>query len=177
MNDFFIVAVDNQWGIAKDNKIPWYYPEDFKWFKEKTKNCNCIMGYNTFKEIAEIRGFPKKTGQLLPSRAALVVTSKEMPYIKSPYGPNKINLDDEWLKHISVPSVYIGGKRIYEYAIKNPSVLVGYITKIKKNYDCNMFFDNELLNEYFEFQNIEKETDNLVFEKWVRKYEKWVNKE
>ena len=43
-----IVAVDKKYGIGNDNKLPWKIPEEIKLFKEKTKNCVCIVGNKTY---------------------------------------------------------------------------------------------------------------------------------
>lgn len=48
-----IVAVDEQLGIGKNNRIPWNIPEDKKWFKEKTLGHAVIMGRNTFDSIVK----------------------------------------------------------------------------------------------------------------------------
>jgi dienelactone hydrolase len=42
-----IVAVDLMGGFSVGGKIPWYYPEDFKWFQQQTKGHICVMGRTT----------------------------------------------------------------------------------------------------------------------------------
>ena len=43
-----IVAIGKNNLIGKDNNLPWYYPEDLKYFKSVTKGHPVIMGENTF---------------------------------------------------------------------------------------------------------------------------------
>ena len=167
----FIAAVDENWGIAKDHKIPWHYPEDFKFFKERTKNLYCVMGYNTYKEISEMRGYPHRNGELLPGRNCMVLTSHDIP----------TNNHVTKLSHLETLSIYsysfafIGGTSIYDYAMGensfNCGMNYGYITRIKKDYGCNMFFNHELLEKNYELGMVVAETDELRFEKWIRKTE------
>src|ERR1035437_6061412 len=50
--------------IGAGGKIPWHLPEDFKWFKEKTKGNVVIIGRKTFE------GF----GKPLPDRINIVLS-------------------------------------------------------------------------------------------------------
>lgn len=167
MSSFFIVAVDEKWGIAKEHRIPWNYPEDFKFFKDKTKNITCVMGYNTYKELAEMRGYPKKTGELLPGRRCMIITSKDIP--------TNINVtrisSPETIALYSWSHAFIGGVSIYDYAMGDHvgTADYGYVTRIKKDYDCDIHFNNELLEKNFELQMVLRETDELRYEKWIRK--------
>ncbi len=46
-----IVAMCSNRGIGLNNKIPWYIPEDFKFFKNNTtkkKNSGIVLGKNTW---------------------------------------------------------------------------------------------------------------------------------
>ncbi len=47
----FIVAVDNKFGIGKNNTIPWFIKEELKYFKNLTKDNVVIMGSKTFFSI------------------------------------------------------------------------------------------------------------------------------
>ena len=49
-----IVAYCKNRGIGQNNLIPWYIPEDFKYFKKMTsnvKNSGIIMGKNTWESL------------------------------------------------------------------------------------------------------------------------------
>ena len=43
-----IAAVSGNGIIGVNGKIPWYNPEDFKWFKSQTLDCSLVMGRKTF---------------------------------------------------------------------------------------------------------------------------------
>jgi dihydrofolate reductase len=62
-----IVAMARNRVIGTDNKLPWHLPEDFKFFKEKTKGHVLIMGRKTFESL----------GKPLPSRFHIVITRQE----------------------------------------------------------------------------------------------------
>ena len=42
-----IVAVDNKWGIGKNNGLLFSIPEDMKFFRATTTGKTVVMGYNT----------------------------------------------------------------------------------------------------------------------------------
>ena len=47
-----ILAVDKKTrGIGYKNKLPWYCPDDLKFFKEKTLNSFCLVGMKTYKDL------------------------------------------------------------------------------------------------------------------------------
>ena len=63
-----IVATDSKGGIGRDNKIPWFLPEDIKRFKDLTMGHPVIMGRKTFESILSYLKKP------LPGRTNIVVT-------------------------------------------------------------------------------------------------------
>ena len=73
-----IAAVDDKWGIGKNGALPWNEPEDLKYFKKLTTNATCVMGYNSYKEIADIFKY-ESTGKFLPNRKCLILTTKDIP--------------------------------------------------------------------------------------------------
>ena len=46
-----IFACDEDWGIGKDNSIPWNDRIDQKWFKESTLGKVVVMGRNTYESL------------------------------------------------------------------------------------------------------------------------------
>lgn len=59
-----IVAVSRNGAIGLNNQLPWYLPEDLKYFKSVTMGKPLIMGRKTFDSI----------GRPLPGRANIVLT-------------------------------------------------------------------------------------------------------
>ena len=62
-----IVAVSENNVIGKNNDLPWYLPNEFKYFKETTKNSVVIMGRKCWESL------PEKF-RPLPNRLNIVVT-------------------------------------------------------------------------------------------------------
>ncbi|MDR3459073.1 MAG: dihydrofolate reductase [Verrucomicrobiae bacterium] len=58
--------------IGSGNKIPWYVPEDFKWFKQVTMGNVVVMGRKTFESL----------GKPLPNRKNLILTRHPQTLIK-----------------------------------------------------------------------------------------------
>jgi dihydrofolate reductase len=58
--------------IGSGNKIPWYLPEDFKWFKQATMGHVVVMGRKTFESL----------GKPLPNRKNLILTRHPQSLIK-----------------------------------------------------------------------------------------------
>jgi dihydrofolate reductase/thymidylate synthase len=132
-----IVAMDDAGGIAKDGHIPWHSPEDLKFFRKKTLNNIVIMGKNTHVSI----------GKLLSNRENLII-SKTMQHIDGAIVFN--NLDDA-LKYSSNTDKkiwVIGGNILYEHACRHPLCEKIYITHIKGNYKCDLFFNRKLLQSF-----------------------------
>ena len=99
-----IAAVSENMVIGKDNKIPWYYPQDLKHFRETTEHHTIIMGRCTFESI----------GKPLPRRRNIVVSSKIIPGVEcfsnlSSAINSCSSFGDVWL---------IGGKSIYQEGMR-----------------------------------------------------------
>ncbi len=63
----YVVAMDENLVIGRDNDLPWRLPDDMRWFREKTLGKPCIMGRKTYDSLPE-RFRP------LPGRLNIVVT-------------------------------------------------------------------------------------------------------
>lgn len=60
-----IVAVNENLVIGKDNKLPWHYSDDLKYFKRVTTGNVVIMGRKTYESI----------GKALPNRVNIVISN------------------------------------------------------------------------------------------------------
>ena len=63
----YVVAMDENLVIGRDNDLPWRLPDDMRWFREKTLGKPCIMGRKTYDSLPD-RFRP------LPGRLNIVVT-------------------------------------------------------------------------------------------------------
>ena len=111
-----IVAVSKNYVIGNDNKIPWNYKEDMKYFKKITtsgeKNV-IVIGYNTWSSI----------GRVLPNRINIVLTRKANDVLVSKgdnlYYSNNFNklIDEMEILYKDYNKYIIGGQQIYELAL------------------------------------------------------------
>ena len=131
-----IVAIGKNNLIGKDNNLPWYYPEDLKYFKKVTAGHPVIMGENTFYSIVSRLSHPLK------GRLNIVATlNKDFKYTQEGYDVEVVYDFIEWMKaHKSDSEEYfvIGGKQIYALSLDYVDRM--YITHVNKVYDGNVFF-------------------------------------
>lgn len=131
-----IVACTSNKVIGCANKIPWYLPEDLKWFKKMTENQVVVMGRKTFQSI----------GKPLPNRHNIVITSQDLsqPHVQV------LNSFEPLLDLKFSNSVWIcGGAQVYKKALPFTENL--YITWVKKEVSGDVFFpDFESLFSPFE---------------------------
>lgn len=151
-----IVAVDDNFLIGNGNDLPWYEPEDLKYFKKVTLNHAVLMGYNTYLSIT------KRLGKVLPKRKNYVLT-----YEKSLMEGAIIVEDLEALiKSYQDDELFIiGGLSVYQSLL--PRVDRLYLTKVKGSHLGDVYFPHISFDE---FTLIKKEDhDRLSFEIYERK--------
>ena len=148
-----IVAVDLEGGFSKAGEIPWYYTEDFKWFKNRTQDSICVMGRVTYESICKKLG-DKATESVLPNRKCFVVSSTMQPVgnatvIRS-ISDLKSHLDPENTTDVC----FIGGESVYTEAIAVADIV--YVTVVNKEYECDLFFPTKYLLKHFEVSQMYK---------------------
>lgn len=129
-----IAAVAENGCIGIDNKLPWYLPEDLKYFKAVTSGKPVIMGRSTFDSL----------GRPLPNRTNIVIT-RNRDYT-APEGVRVVHSLDEAIKvaeavaHIAGNDeiIVIGGAQIYTEAL--PHIDRMYLTEVKKSVPGDAFF-------------------------------------
>lgn len=147
MKKAIIVAVDEKWGIGKNGVLPWHIPEDLKRFKSLTKNSICIMGYNTYKEIADRFNYVE-TRKFLPFRHSVVITKKFIPH--SGVWNDDIKKDGvvvsaktitealEKVSHRPEDVFFLGGGGIFKEAIDIVDTVE--FTYVTGDFNCDTFF-------------------------------------
>ena len=115
-----IVAMDTNYCIGKDNKLPWVLQDDLKRFKRLTDGCTVIMGSNTMRSL----------GKPLSGRENIVVTSKDQVlegFIKS----SSLEEALEIAKSSNSENIWvIGGASIYRQALDSDYVDEMYVTRV-----------------------------------------------
>lgn len=111
-----IWAQDNRGAIGKDGDIPWFVPEDLKFFKDATFNCAVIMGRKTWESLPP-------NFRPLPSRRNIVIT-KDPTY--TALGAETVLNPEAALAIVSnsKPAWVIGGASIYNFFLKYSSKLL-----------------------------------------------------
>lgn len=156
-----IVCYCNNNGIGKGNELPWYLPEDLKFFKEQTIGKTVIMGRKTYESL------PEKF-RPLPNRKNIVISKtyfenekhielrEKGVIVKSSYEEAIDNLE-------SSECYIIGGYSIYEEAIKDIRVTELIVTRIYKKYDCDIFFPRITGFEIYKHTDKRKSQNDVIY--------------
>jgi len=162
-----IAAVEiNHGGFSYNGDIPWYYPEDFKHFKEQTMGHICIMGRNTYEDINKRLG-EKAKDSVLPDRKCFVVSKTLTELPNATVIPN-IRHVEFYTEDTDNPVYIIGGRRLFIEGIAIADEL--HLTIVNKEVDCDMFFPIKTVGNKFKVDSV-KDTENpeIKFFKFVRK--------
>jgi len=126
-----IVAFDQNQLIGSENRLPWHYKDDLKYFKEQTMGHDILMGRSTFESILSYRNQP------LPGRHHFVLTK-----LKS-YNFNEVTVISDlptFLKDYSSEKelFVIGGTSVYKQTFPYAERL--YITHIEREFSGDAYF-------------------------------------
>ena len=128
-----IVALSENHVIGRNNKLPWYLPNDLKYFKQVTMGLPIVMGRKTFESI----------GKPLPGRTNIVVTrngdwSAEGVRVAH-------SLEEAFSLAESIAEIdgreelmIIGGDQIYQSAL--PLVDRMYLTEVHAHVEGDAYF-------------------------------------
>ena len=137
-----ITCVDSDFGLGKNNSIPWNIKDDMDYFKNMTTNNIVIMGRLTYESI----------GKALPNRINIVIsnTLNQNDYIDVIIVKSVIEsiIYVESLKPIDKNVYIIGGSNIYKEFLEKKIPYKIYLNKINKWYDCDTYFDHEYTKNY-----------------------------
>jgi len=139
-----ILITDSKYGISKDNKMPWHFSDDLRYFNKVTINNICIMGSTTAKDL----------GKPLYERDNIVISSNddcaELGKNLPSYKYNKFiivrNIDDalEKANELSTPNkeiFIIGGSKLFNEALRSDKLDKIYYTHINKSFECDNFIE------------------------------------
>jgi dihydrofolate reductase len=127
----FIVAVSDDNAIGINNTLPWYLPEDLKFFKRTTMGKPVIMGRKTFQSL----------GQALPGRLNIVLSGDK--HLALPEGVllmDNISAAVERLQTENTEEGFIiGGGQVFASTISLVDRM--YITRVHASFpDADAFF-------------------------------------
>ncbi|MDK2778108.1 MAG: dihydrofolate reductase [Pseudomonadota bacterium] len=132
-----IVALARNHVIGIDNKLPWYLPNDLKYFKQVTMGKAIIMGRKTYESI----------GKPLPGRTNIIIT-RQTDY-QPPGRTDSVNVvaslqeardlaENLALINGQDEALIIGGAEIYAQAL--PLVERMYLTEVHAEVDGDAYF-------------------------------------
>ena len=141
--------------IGKENQIPWYVPNDFKWFKEFTMGNTLIVGKNTFDTLP-----------LLKNRECLVLVKEDKIMDANPnqYLVNNNSMTGKLIMMTDIESysqfrkdylIVVGGAKTYVKLL--PYIKEFYVTHVNGNYDGDIFMPE--FEHLFAHQEVVKEFD------------------
>jgi dihydrofolate reductase len=121
-----VVAADENYGIGKDNQLPWHLPADLKHFKDFTIGYPIIMGRKTFDSV----------GKPLPKRRNIVITTQNLQI----EGCEVVHSIDEAFKICKGEEkiAIVGGATIFEQSMEFVDVI--HFTRIHHTFEADTFF-------------------------------------
>jgi len=133
MKRSMIVAMAENRVIGINNNLPWYLPNDLKYFKQVTMGKPILMGRKTYESI----------GKPLPGRTNIVITRNES------WQANGVkvvhSLEDAFSLASSIVEIdgqdemmVIGGDQIYQTSL--PAIDRIYLTKVHAEVDGDAYF-------------------------------------
>ncbi len=162
-----IYAVDESNGLSKEGSIPWKSKKDMKFFYETTKNHVVVMGKNTYLSLH--RPLKERFNIVFTNNPEFfeedakkfenVCFIKDDSYLHAILN-KELPIFFPWLKS-DYKIFIIGGKILYEKYV--PICKTIWVTQIKKNYNCDLFFA-------YEFNGFQKEVIEEDDELKIMKY-------
>lgn len=133
----FIVAMDENRVIGKNNQLPWHLPEDLKYFKRVTMGHPIVMGRKTFDSI----------GRPLPGRENIIITrNNEFKNESCTVFHSMEQLLQYCQDHSNEEYFVIGGAEVFKQLISFVDRL--YITFINEQFEGDTFFPTIDMNEW-----------------------------
>jgi len=120
------------WAMGKDNalgcknRMPWYLPADFAYFKKVTLGKPVIMGRKTFESI----------GKPLPGRKNIIITRNQEFKCEGCTVVDSIEKAKEY--SVDVEAFVIGGAEIYKAFLPWADKL--YVTLIDEKFEADVYF-------------------------------------
>ncbi|HET7060182.1 MAG TPA: dihydrofolate reductase [Candidatus Saccharimonadales bacterium] len=124
-----IAAIDRKRGLAKGGVLPWYIPEDEKYYDEQTRSHggNVLMGSTTFKTIQKP----------MPDRQNFILTRDKTPIDRA----ELIHDLNSFLKDFQGKELWvIGGANVFAQVIEAGKADELYLTHIDADFGCDQFF-------------------------------------
>jgi dihydrofolate reductase len=122
-----IVAIDREYGMAKNGGLPWKIPEDEQYFTDKTKEYGgvTLTGRATYDTFG---------GKPLEGRQNFVVTHRDEPI----HGATIVHDIDTFFKEHPEDVWVVGGSEIFRQTLSKTDEL--YVTRVDAMFACDRFY-------------------------------------
>lgn len=146
-----IVGINKKRGIGLNGTMPWYFPEDLKYFQsitkttiDPTKKNVVLMGRNTMNSIPR---FPLKNRiNVCVSTTLCVDNNQDNDYLIYR------SLDEaltELKKRTDIEKIFIiGGAMLYKMCLEHPNYKHLYLNELNDVHDCDTFFPKIDMKDY-----------------------------
>lgn len=152
-----IVAIAKNYAIGKNEKLPWHYSTDLKYFKETTVGNAVAMGFHTWKSIE--KPLPKRLNIVL-SRSANIENKANVLLLRSK--AEVLNL----ASYLNCDLFIIGGAETYKnFADAIEKWIVTEIPLAVQ--DASTFMPKDFLDDFEAIETIEL-ADNLRVKIYTR---------
>ena len=126
-----IAAIDRKRGLAKHGSLPWYIPEDEKYFTDQTKayGGHVLTGGTTFRNTYKAKP--------LVNRHNYILTHRDEPI----EGAEVVHDLADFLKGFQDKDLWVaGGADVFEQIIQAGQADELYLTHIDADFRCDRFF-------------------------------------
>ena len=152
-----IVAIDHNFAIGKDGKLPWHYSADMKFFKETTMGNTVVMGRRTW---LTLKGPLKDRTNIVLSRDPQITSNDSIIVMRDV--DSVIELSKTQDAHLFV----IGGARVYEAFL--PHIERWVVTEVPLSVDGADTFMPANFLEGFEMFELRQLDENLRVKSYER---------
>ena len=124
----YIVAMDKNRVIGKDNQLPWHLPADLKFFKKVTMGHPIVMGRKTHESI----------GKPLPGRENIILTRNQTYKSEGCSVIHSVEELNRLVEEKNEEVFVIGGAELFKATFAHVDRL--YITKIEHEFEGDTYF-------------------------------------
>ncbi|MDR2268304.1 MAG: dihydrofolate reductase [Holosporaceae bacterium] len=149
-----IAIVDKNFGISKNEKIPWSFKEDRIFFCRNTKFSTVVMGRRTFDSIDR---------NPLKNRLNCVLSRSVEHFGNS---VEAFSLPEK-LMDVHKDFWVIGGAEIFDYFLRNNLIDYALITKVHMDYCADKFINVSLLKQLE--ANVQQQTDSYTIYQYIKR--------
>lgn len=132
----YLVAMDRNRVIGKDNDLPWSLPADLAYFKKKTTGHTIVMGRKTYESI----------GRPLPNRKNVILTRDKNYSVANCTVIHSIEEALSLMRQENDEYFVIGGSDLFIQFL--PYVERMYITLLDEEFEGDTFFPNVDMSEW-----------------------------